>query len=235
MEVKKSTKADIQRYSSLFFLLGLIIALGVCIIAFNWKTEYKLDSEITHDVGPVVEQEEIPITEQEDQRKTPPPPPPEAPKIVSKIRLVDHEVKIDSDINPFDTEFDEAGTVDVYDYVESSAGDEEEVEEEQIIYFAEEMPTFQGGDLNKFRDYVQKNTKYPEAAAEMGIQGRVRVSFVVEKDGRVSNVKVISGVDPLLDREAVRVVQSSPRWEPGKQRGLPARVGYNIPVVFYLQ
>ena len=69
----------------------------------------------------------------------------------------------------------------------------------------------------------------------MGIQGRVRISFVVEKDGRVTNVKVIGSVDPLLDREAVRVVQSSPRWEPGKQRGKPARVGYNIPVVFYLQ
>lgn len=234
MDVKKSPKADIQRYSSLFFLVGLIVALGICLFAFNWKTQYKLDSEITQDMGPVVEQEEIPITQQEE-RKQEPVAPPEAPKIVSKIRLVDREVKIDSDFNPFDTEFDESAAVDVYDYVESSAGEEEEVEEEQVIYFAEEMPSFQGGDLNKFRDYVQKNTKYPEAAAEMGIQGRVRVSFVVEKDGRVSNVKVISGVDPLLDREAVRVVQSSPRWEPGKQRGKPARVGYNIPVVFYLQ
>ena len=233
MEVKKSPKADIQRYNSLFFLIGLIIALGVCIFAFNWKTQYKLDSEITSDMGPVVEQEEIPITQQEERKQQAAPP--EAPKIVSKIRLVDREVKIDSDFNPFDTEFDESAAGDVYEYIDGGAGDEEEVEEEQVIYFAEEMPSFQGGDLNTFRAYIQKNTHYPEAAAEMGIQGRVRISFVVEKDGRVTNVKVIGSVDPLLDREAVRVVQSSPRWEPGKQRGKPARVGYTIPVVFYLQ
>lgn len=235
MDVKKSPKADIQRYSYVFFLIGLIVALAACIFAFNWKTEYKLDSAITQEQGTIVEQEVIPITQQEDHRQEQQPAaPPEAPKIVSRIRLVDHNVEV-SDFNPFDTEFDENTVVEVYDYVESTAAEEEEVEEEQIIYFAEEMPSFQGGDLNKFRDYVQSTAVYPQVAQEAGIQGRVRVSFVVEKDGRVTNVKVISGVDPLLDREAVRVVQSSPRWEPGKQRGKPARVGYNIPVVFYLK
>lgn len=179
-----------------------------------------------------MEEEIIPITEQRQEQK-PLAAPPEAPKIVSKIQIVDRDVEF-SEENPFDMEFDEAATVDLTEYMESGAGEEEEVEEEQIIYFAEEMPTFQGGGLDKFREYIKNNTKYPEVAAEAGIQGRVRVSFVVERDGSVSNVKVISGVDPLLDREAIRVVKSSPKWSPGRQRGKPARVGYNVPVVFVL-
>ena len=232
MEVKKSPKANLERYKLVFFLIGLCLSLGICIAIFNFKSRSEIDTEVVLNEGPAVEEEMIPITEQQQEQK-PLAAPPEAPKIVSKIQIVDREVEF-SDENPFDMEFDEAATVDVTEYVESGAGEEEEVEEEQIIYFAEEMPTFQGGGLDKFREYIKNNTKYPEVAAEAGIQGRVRVSFVVERDGSVSNVKVISGVDPLLDSEAVRVVKSSPKWSPGRQRGKPARVGYNVPVVFVL-
>jgi protein TonB len=97
------------------------------------------------------------------------------------------------------------------------------------------MPGFGGGDSNKFREYIARNLKYPEVAAENGIQGRVFVQFVVEPDGRVSNVKVVRGVDPALDREAVRVVESSPPWKPGKQRGKPVRVSFTFPIIFVLQ
>lgn len=112
---------------------------------------------------------------------------------------------------------------------------EEEIEEEEIFLIVEKMPSFQGGDSSKFMEYISKNLKYPEAAAEKSIQGKVFISFVVEEDGSVTNVKVVKGVDPLIDEEAVRVVKSSPKWEPGKQRGKLVRVQFTFPVTFILQ
>ena len=97
------------------------------------------------------------------------------------------------------------------------------------------MPVFEGGDINAFRNYIAKSIKYPESAAENGIQGKVIVSFIVEADGKVTNVKVVRGIDPALDQEAVRVIESSPKWQPGKQRGKPVRVNLTFPVVFKLE
>ena len=96
------------------------------------------------------------------------------------------------------------------------------------------MPTFKGGDINKFREWVQKKTKYPEEATINGIQGKVYITFIVENDGTVSNVKVAKGVDPLIDNEAVKAVKSSPKWSPGKLRGMTVRVSYIIMLDFQL-
>ena len=96
------------------------------------------------------------------------------------------------------------------------------------------MPTFKGGDINKFREWVQKKTKYPEEATINGIQGKVYITFIVENDGSVSNVKVAKGVDPLIDNEAVKAVKSSPKWSPGKLRGMTVRVSYVIMLDFQL-
>jgi len=128
-------------------------------------------------------------------------------------------------------EFNEDVAVQIIDFVD----DEEEFEEEEIFVIVEDMPSFQGGDINKFREYINKNLRYPEIAAENGIQGRVILSFVVEPAGNVSNVRILRGVDPALDREAIRVVESSPKWQPGMQRGKPVRVSFNIPIIFVLQ
>jgi protein TonB len=96
------------------------------------------------------------------------------------------------------------------------------------------MPTFKGGDINKFREWVQKKTKYPEEATINGIQGKVYITFIVETDGTVSDVKVAKGVDPLIDGEAVKAVKSSPKWAPGKLRGMTVRVSYIIMLDFQL-
>jgi protein TonB len=96
----------------------------------------------------------------------------------------------------------------------------------------EVMPTFKGGDINKFREWIIKRTIYPQIASDKGIEGMVKVTFVVETDGSVSNVKVTEGVDPLLDNEATRVVASSPKWTPGRQRGEPVRVRFSIGLNF---
>jgi periplasmic protein TonB len=98
----------------------------------------------------------------------------------------------------------------------------------------DEMPTFRGGDINKFREWVQKKTRYPEVATANGIQGKVYITFVIETDGSVSNVKVARGVDPLIDNEALKSVRSSPKWSPGKLRGKAVRISYYITVNFEL-
>lgn len=107
--------------------------------------------------------------------------------------------------------------------------------EGELFVIVENMPKFQGGDLNKFREYIGENLKYPKIAADNGIQGRVIVSYVIEPDGRLTNAKILRGVDPSLDKEAIRVVESSPLWSPGTQHGEPVRVKFNIPITFALK
>jgi protein TonB len=112
---------------------------------------------------------------------------------------------------------------------------EAEETEEEIFVIVEDMPTFKGGDINRFREWVQKRVRYPELAAENGIQGRVFITFVVETNGTVSNVTITRSVDALLDEAAKEAVGASPKWEPGMQRGRPVRVRYSIPIIFQLQ
>ena len=98
----------------------------------------------------------------------------------------------------------------------------------------EVMPKFKGGDIEKFREWVRKNTRYPRLAAVNNIQGKVYVAFIVERDGAVSNVKLVKGIDPLINDEALRVVRSSPKWTPGRNRGVAVRVTYLIMLNFQL-
>lgn len=107
-------------------------------------------------------------------------------------------------------------------------------EENKVFDIVEQQPLFPGGPTALMK-YLSENTKYPVVAQENGVQGRVTVQFVVEKDGSISDVHVLRGVDPSLDKEAVRVVKSMPRWTPGKQNGITVRVNYRVPVLFRLQ
>jgi len=112
--------------------------------------------------------------------------------------------------------------------------DQDGVATDNAFFIVEVMPTFKGGDINKFREWVMKRTNYPQAAVENKIQGKVYISFVVETDGTVSNVTIVKGVHPLIDAEAIRTIQSSPKWTPGLQRGQAVRVRYIIPLSFSL-
>ena len=111
---------------------------------------------------------------------------------------------------------------------------QEDNDEGEVFDVVEENPSFPGGDA-ALMTWLQKNLKYPAAAQENGIQGRVLVSFIVNKDGSIVEPKIIRSVDPSLDKEAARVVSSMPRWKPGKQRGKAVRVKYTLPVTFRLQ
>ncbi|HNV81799.1 MAG: TonB family protein [Tenuifilaceae bacterium] len=168
----------------------------------------------------------------------PPRPMPSAGQVSSKRRpkqALRHKavgnIDLDDAEHPLATEDNDEAMVKIVTF----AKEEEDVEEKEIFIVVEEMPVFEGGDINAFRNYIAKSIKYPESAAENGIQGKVIVSFIVEADGKVTNVKVVRGIDPALDQEAVRVIESSPKWQPGKQRGKPVRVNLTFPVVFKLE
>lgn len=230
MEEKKTPKANLENKKLLFVEIGLCISLGIVLFAFEWGTRDKQNASLEQEVAVVQEEEMIPITQET------PPPPPETPKIPvlsDNIDIIDDDIKVDDDMF-MNLEDDSNLGVEITDYVE--AVEEEEIEEEAIPFqLVEEKPSFMGGDANTFSKWVNERLVYPEIAKENGVQGRVTLQFTVETSGQVTNVKVLRGVDPSLDKEAVKVVSSSPKWKPGKQRDRAVRVTYTFPVIFQLR
>ena len=228
MEVKKSPKADLENKKTTNLLVGAIMILAVLFVGFEWSER---DKQVTTDSGlvdVVFEEEIIPITEQEQPKQAPPPP--EAPKVEEVLEIMDNDSKVEeSTIQASD---DTQAAVEIkYTPVEV---EEEEVEEQQIFQVVEEMPEFPGG-MGECMKFLAKNIKYPTIAQENGVQGRVIVQFVVNRDGSIVDPVVMRGVDPHLDKEALRVISLMPKWKPGKQRGKEVRVKYTVPVMFRLQ
>ena len=229
MEIKKSDKANLENKKLLFVEIGLVVALGITLFAFEWTSKETKVSTLEDTTEVLIEEEIIPITQD-----TPPPPPaaPKIPVLSDQIDIVDDEIEIEDDMF-MNLEDDASLGVEIMDYVEVV---EEEVEEEAIPFqLVEEKPSFQGGDANQFSKWVNQRLVYPEIAKENGVQGRVTLQFTVEKDGSVTKVRVLRGVDPSLDKEAVRVVTMSPKWKPGKQRDRAVPVTYTFPVIFQLR
>ena len=228
MEVKKSPKADLESKKTSNLLIGAILTLSVLFVGFEWSER---DKKVTTDTGlqeVVFEEEIIPITEQEQPKQAPPPP--EAPKVEEVLEIMDNDSEVEeSTIQASD---DTQAAVEVkYTPVEV---EEEEVEEQQIFQVVEEMPEFPGG-MGECMKFLGKNIKYPTISQENGVQGRVIVQFVVNRDGSIVDPVVVRGVDPYLDKEALRVISTMPKWKPGKQRGKAVRVKYTVPVMFRLQ
>lgn len=226
MELKKSPKADLNNKRGLLLEIGLVVSLLLVIAAFAYTPkEYRIEI-VTEYVAPV--EEEITEVTRQDQK------PPEAPKkvevkvITDMLEVVTNDTKITTDVDF--AEFDE--NTEVIQQVEVK---EEVIEDDQPFLIAETMPSFQGGDLNKFRAWVQQNILFPQIALENGIQGRVVLSFVIEKDGRLTNIQVLQSPDRSLSDEAIRVLSKSPKWSPGKQRNQVVRVKYTLPVDFRVQ
>lgn len=222
MEPKKNPKADLEKLRSTVLLGGIVISLLIVYSMINLKFYDVQASELGDLVVEEIEEEIIPITEQ----NTPPPPPPPPPAAPETIEIVEDDVEIEEEIE-IDTEADAETVVEVFEV-------EEEVVEEEIFTIVEDMPEFPGG-IQALYKYLGENVKYPQAAKANGISGKVFVNFTVEKDGSITDVKIIRGVHELLDKEAIRVVKAFPKWKPGKQRGKAVRVSYNIPISFVLK
>tara|TARA_B100000902_G_scaffold91050_1_gene94651 strand:- start:99 stop:752 length:654 start_codon:yes stop_codon:yes gene_type:complete len=216
MDIKKNKSANLEEKKGLFLQIGFIITLLIILIAFEYrsyeKTAYNLGDLNLEDL----EEEIIPITKQEEKPPPPPPPPPEI------IEIVEDDIEIEEEIEIEDTESDEDEIIEI-----------EEEDDDEFFMVVENMPEFPGGDLGLMK-FIQKNVKYPAIAKEYNITGKVYVSFIVDKTGQVTNVKIVRGVDKNLDAEALRVVKSLPKYKPGKQRGKPVRVMFTIPINFTL-
>ena len=232
MELKKSPKADMGNNKLLFVEIGLIVALSVSLIAFNYETDIEAKEKPAQKTDNSFEEFELPSTNFD-----PPPPPQQTIELQVAFSDVldivdDEEVVEDAFYIPDDDEMGDFST-----YVPQEEEIVEEVVEEEAIPFqlVEEKPSFQGGDANQFSKWVNQRLVYPEIAKENGVQGRVTLQFTVEKDGSITKVKVLRGVDPSLDKEAVRVVSMSPKWKPGKQRDRAVPVTYTFPVIFQLR
>jgi protein TonB len=223
MEIKKSVKADLERKRPLFIQVGLVLGLSLILLGFEWKS-YDRVIEVAQDLqGEIIEEIEILQT----QRNEPPPPPPPQ-QITTILNIVDDKIVIDNDLE-IDADADDNSQE--YSYVETV--EEKEVVEAEIFTVVEENPMFPGGDEARMK-FLRDNIKYPQMARESGIQGTVYVTFVVEANGTITNIKILRGIGGGCDEEALRVVRQMPKWQPGKQRGKSVRVQFNMPIRFVL-
>ena len=227
MEIKKSEHADLERGKSTSLLIGFVIALGVMFVALEWtQREVEDNSELYTAKDISINEEMIPITLPE--KKTVPPPPAAVTK-ADIIEIVEDDADIEEDIMASTEDNVEWVDLDDYDVVEV----EPEPEEEEIFMVVEDQPEFPGGTA-ALLEYLRKNIKYPAICRENNIQGRVLVTFIVNKDGAIVEPEVVKSVNPSLDTEALRVISTMPNWKPGSQRGKPVRVKYTVPVNFRL-
>lgn len=230
MELKKSPKADLENKRNIFVQLGLVVSLAICLYGFESNSKVDQVQSLGSVADQTVEEEIIPVTRQ-DEVKPPPPLPP--PKVVDMLVIVDDNTEIQDELEIEDTEATDKTAITAVMQV-SNNKEEEEKEETPVFFIVEEMPDFPGGQL-ALRKFIAQAIKYPVIAQENGIQGKVFVNFVVEKDGSVTKATIARGVDPSLDKEALRVVNSLPKWKPGKQGGKAVRVSYTVPINFVLQ
>lgn len=229
MEEKKTKKADLENKKGLFFQIGLVFILAIVLWAFNYKSYDKKEFvELTKDTQEVIE--DIVIQTAADE----PPPPQEQPQEQS----LSEELVVTDDIKKGEEytgpKGDAQNVTDLPPPPAPVQNTETEEKEEEIFVFAEQQPEFNGGEEALLK-YLAENIKYPDYAKQNNIQGRVYISFVVEKDGSITNVTVKRDIGGGCGAEAVRVVKAMPRWKPGKQRDKSVRVAFTLPVNFKLR
>jgi protein TonB len=227
MELKKSPKADLESKRKFFFQFGLVVAIAICLFGFETTKKAKPVENLGVLTNQKFVEELPPITRPEETK----PQVVKLPKVIDFI-VVDNNTDIKEDLNIIDLEANKFTAIDPT--VLSASPKEIAKEEETIFVAAEEMPEFPGGTAALVK-FLSLNIKYPAVAAETGIKGKVIVNFVVNKDGSITGAKILRSVDASLDKEALRVVNSLPRWKPGKQGGKPVRVAFSVPINFTLQ
>ena len=228
MEAKKTPRADLEKRRGMFLEIGLAVILAAALVAFNVKSYEKEVKEVSTRTADVEIEADIIQTEQEE---TPPPPPEEPEVVATELNVVENDAE---DIHEIGIVNAEARADEALEFTRVEVTEEVEEAEEEVFLVVEEDPEFPGG-LDALSKFIADNIKYPQLAKENNITGRVFVSFVVEKDGRVGQVKILRDIGGGCGAEAVRVVKSMPKWKPGKQRGKPVRTQFNLPVNFDLQ
>ncbi|WP_372751825.1 energy transducer TonB [Labilibaculum sp.] len=235
---KKNPNADLEKRKSLFFEIGLALALALTLISFEWPTKVREVVEIGDFIDVKLDEELVPITRQEEIKEKPKLPP--KIQLTDIITIVEDNTELETEIEIVEEAFNQETEVEIEP---QEVFEEEEVDEEaKVFVIVEEMPIFRPeicknkteGDLELYR-YINSSIRYPVIAQENNITGRVFVSFVVDKDGSVTKVQLLRGIDASLDQEAMRVIKNLPKFEPGRQRGKPVRVSYTSVINFVLQ
>ncbi|MBQ3439417.1 MAG: energy transducer TonB [Bacteroidales bacterium] len=229
MEIKKTEKASLENKRLIFAEVGLIAALLAVLAGFESSTRAKEVALLQGNTQIDNEDDILAIP-----LDTPPPAPqaPALPMLSDELEIVEDDITVDLDFQSLD---DMDVPVDIQEYVRQEVV-EEDVEEETLPFVTvEQKPTFNGGDANDFAKWVNSRLVYPEIAKDNGVEGRVVLQFTIGKDGRLQDVKVLNSPDESLAREAVRVVSSSPKWEPGRQRDRAVKVSYIFPVIYRLR
>ena len=226
MEIKKNPKVDVQNKRVMLLEIGLALSLLFVIGAFLYTPrEYKIEQ--VEMVAAVVEEEITEITRQ-DQKPPEPPKRTEITVITDILNIVTNDEKITTDV-------DFAEFAEDVEIIQTVAVEEENIEDDQPFVKVEQMPSFMGGDLMTFRNWVQSKVRYPQIAQENNISGRVLLMFVIERDGTLTNIQVLQTPDSSLSDEAIRILKTSPKWTPGKQRNQSVRVKYTLPIDFRIQ
>ena len=224
MKTKKS-KSDLESLKPMFFQGGMIIALALCLTAFEWKTLEKALPDLS---GSVMDPGMEDIAEITRHRKPELPPPPPKPVIV--FNEVTNDTHTEDIIIP---DVESGPNKEMIPWVPGIPDEPEDPSGDDTFVVVEDMPEFAGG-LNALRKYLADNIIYPQAGRETGIVGTVFLTFIVARDGSVRDVKVLRGIGGGCDEEAIRVVSCMPKWIPGRQRGKAVNVAFNLPISFTL-
>lgn len=229
MDQKKSNRASLENKRITNFFIGIVVTCSLILISFEWTSpvEYGTEQALANNM-----EIDIEIMEAIPREEPKPLPKEELPPIKEIIDIVPDDYELEEVV--FDWEVTKNTT---YDFIKTYTDEPEIVDEAPIPFpVVEDKPLFNGGNPNlEFTRYIVKQLKYPEIAAQNGVYGRVTLHFIIDEEGRLLDPVIIRGVDPALDAEALRVVMSSPRWTPGKQRGKAVRVSYTFPIYFKLQ
>ncbi len=224
MELKKSSKANLEKRRFLFLQIGFVLSLGIVFMAFNRGSEVNSLNQFDEiEAGPVIDEGYTPPT------NTPKPPPPPKPVIIDKLLITDAPTVLDE---PY-IESSEINEGTIIDALPEMSSDEKDFEEDEIFTTVKDMPEFPGGE-DGLLYWIAKSIKYPQNAIDMGIDGTVYVRFVIDTNGSVTNASVLRGIDPLLNKEALRVINNMPQWKPGMQNGKNVKVMYVVPIRFQL-
>lgn len=222
METKKTSGAYLENKKTIMYMIGFVMVLSLAYIALEWS---KSKVEVFKPIVSANETEDL-IVEIPQTIVNPPPPPPPPVQLIDEIKVVDDNIAVNKVEFKSDFNKDEVITSPPVTYGDAPVEDMPDVP----VVFAEKMPQF-NGNVN---EYLSKNIRYPQIAIDTYTQGRVICQFVVGKDGSVEDIEIVRSVDPSLDKEALRVIKSMPKWKPGMQNGKPVKVRMTLPVNFRL-
>ncbi len=231
MEAKKSKKAAIENQRGSWLMMGLVVALAFMFVSFEW-TQHGVRVAATSSLNDesIFVTELVPITFPDEKKLEPPPP--IVTKIVDVFEVVDDNTEVEEDVSMVAEDMSSKPIEGIL--APPTAVVEDVVVEDEIYVAVENMPEFPGGTAQLMK-YLSSRIKYPTISQEMGTSGKVIVQFVVDKDGTITSPEVVRGVDPYLDKEALRVISTMPKWKPGEQNGKKVRVKFTVPVSFTLQ